>query len=165
MILIKTHRGMQFKNPCHGSGFLLIRTSHFQNVQARSLRLSGFEIGWNDLDFKHDAIEYITIPLNVKVQKEMIPPFVDPHLEAIFEKVENEQRLAFDDGVALYQSSDLIGVGRLADRVRRRRHGNSAFYVVNQHLNYTNICLNQCRFCAFPARQMNPGGSPSPWRR
>ncbi|MBW2367014.1 MAG: aminofutalosine synthase MqnE [Deltaproteobacteria bacterium] len=88
----------------------------------------------------------------------MTAPFVDPRLEAVFEKVENGHRLTFDDGLTLYQSPDLIGVGRLADRVRRRRHGNSAYYIVNQHLNYTNVCLNQCRFCAFSRQADESGG-------
>ncbi len=49
----------------------------------------------------------------------------------------------------LYESRDLIGKARLADYVRRRRHGRSAYFVYNQHLNYTNVCINRCRFCAF----------------
>ncbi len=75
--------------------------------------------------------------------------FSDPALQILNEKLADGERLSFEDGLALYQSPDLIGVGRLADISRRRRHGRKAYYIVNQHLNYTNICMNQCRFCAY----------------
>ncbi len=75
--------------------------------------------------------------------------FLDPALSPICEKVDAGRRLDLADGMALYNSPDLIGVGRLADRVRRRRHGRRAYYVYNQHINYTNVCKNRCRFCAF----------------
>lgn len=73
----------------------------------------------------------------------------DPRLEPIKAKVIQNQRLSAEDGVTLYKSNDLIGVGRLADAVRRQRHGDKAYYVYNQHLNYTNVCINRCRFCAY----------------
>lgn len=84
--------------------------------------------------------------------------FLDNSLYTIYEKVAAGQRLEFEDGLAVYQSNDLIGVGRIADMVRRKRHGNTAYYVYNQHINYTNICLNRCRFCAF-ARDKEENGS------
>ncbi len=73
----------------------------------------------------------------------------DARLEPIKTKVLQNQRLSAEDGVALYESNDLIGVGRLADYVRRQHHGDRAYYVYNQHLNYTNVCINRCRFCAY----------------
>jgi aminodeoxyfutalosine synthase len=48
-------------------------------------------------------------------------------------------------------------VGRLADAARRRLHGLTAFYVVNTHVNYTNVCINCCRFCAFHRDASDPG--------
>lgn len=82
----------------------------------------------------------------------------DPVLQKIREKVENGHRLDRADGLALYDSSDLIGIGAIADAVRRNRHGKKAFYVYNQHINYTNICINRCRFCAF-ARSKGEDGA------
>ena len=79
----------------------------------------------------------------------MKPDFIDPVLSTLQDKLSRGERLSFEDGLALYGSNDLIGIGRLADHARRRRHGRKAFYVVNRHLNYTNICMNQCRFCAY----------------
>lgn len=75
--------------------------------------------------------------------------FTDTKLGPIWEKVTAGERLAFADGLALYTSHDLSGVGRMADSVRRKRHGNTAYYVYNQHVNYTNVCSNRCTFCAF----------------
>ncbi len=74
------------------------------------------------------------------------------------DKVLAQERLDFEDGVALYNSNDMLGIGMLADRVRERRHGKRAFYVVNQHLNYTNVCVNRCAFCAF-ARDEGQSGA------
>jgi aminodeoxyfutalosine synthase len=59
------------------------------------------------------------------------------------------ERLSADDGLALYRCTDLLAVGGLANLDRERRHGNLAYYVVNQHINHTNICVGGCRFCAF----------------
>ena len=70
-------------------------------------------------------------------------------LEAIAAKVEAGRRLSREDGLALFASDDLAALGRLADAERRRRHGLAAYYIINTHVNYTNACLNRCRFCAF----------------
>lgn len=82
---------------------------------------------------------------------------LDPSLAPILEKIEAGRRLDLEDGMALYRSPDLIGVGRLADRVRRRRHGRRAYFVYNQHINYTNVCRNRCRFCAFARDEAETG--------
>jgi len=75
--------------------------------------------------------------------------FIDSTLASVWDKVKAGERLTFEDGMALYASPDLSGVGRMADFVRRKRHGNIAYYVYNQHVNYTNVCSNRCTFCAF----------------
>lgn len=82
----------------------------------------------------------------------------DKNLLPVQAKIDANQRLDAQDGLTLFKSKDLIGVGRLADHVRRARHGDRAFFVYNQHLNYTNVCLNRCRFCAF-ARDDGQEGS------
>ena len=79
--------------------------------------------------------------------------FLDKSLYKIKDKVISGEHLDFEDGIALYKSNDLIGIGHLADYVRRKQHGNLAFYVYNQHLNYTNICSNRCLFCAFSRQE------------
>jgi aminodeoxyfutalosine synthase len=84
--------------------------------------------------------------------------FPDPALAAIQKKIDTGHRLSMEDGLALYGTNDLIGLGRLADDARRQRHQRIAYYVVNRHLNYTNICMNQCRFCAYARREGEAGG-------
>lgn len=84
--------------------------------------------------------------------------FADKRLADIEKKIEVGKRLDFDDAVVLYESSDLTGVGRLADIVRRKKHGKKAFFIYNQHLNYSNVCRNRCVFCAY-ARDDGENGS------
>jgi len=87
----------------------------------------------------------------------MILSFKDKRLYAIKEKVETNIRLGLSDGLMLYDTNDLIGVGALADFVRRKRHGNKTYFVYNQHINYTNICKNRCLFCAFARDRSEKG--------
>ena len=78
-------------------------------------------------------------------------------LGSIAEKVLAQQRLSLDDGLALYRSPHLHVVGALANHVRERLHGDLAFFNVNQHVNYTNLCNKLCRFCAFQRLPGQPG--------
>ncbi len=75
----------------------------------------------------------------------------DPALRPIAEKVAAGRRLDAADGVALYASHDLIGVGTLADFANRRKNGTRVFFSANQHINPTNVCIlrNTCVFCSF----------------
>jgi aminodeoxyfutalosine synthase len=72
----------------------------------------------------------------------------DP-LAVIEKKLERGERLSAADGLALFESSDLLRIGRLADQARRKKAGDDVYFVVNRHINYTNVCRNRCRFCAF----------------
>jgi aminodeoxyfutalosine synthase len=67
----------------------------------------------------------------------------------ILEKVEAGERLGHDDGLQLYRSRDILALGYLADIVRTRLNGHRAYFIYNQHINYSNICTNLCKFCAF----------------
>jgi aminodeoxyfutalosine synthase len=88
----------------------------------------------------------------------MATTYLDHQLEPIESKLISGERLTFNDGLKLYQSPDLLGVGCLAHRVRTKKHGTQAFFIINQHLNYTNICQNQCRFCAYARKENETGG-------
>ena len=68
-------------------------------------------------------------------------------------KVQNLERLSFEDGVRLYETPHLAAVGLMAHRVRTRMHGKKAYFNINQHVNYTNICIYSCKFCAFAAKE------------
>ena len=81
----------------------------------------------------------------------------DPALAPIARKVEAGERLTAADGATLFATTDIHGVMRLADMVRRRLHGNAVFYNVNRHLNYSNICALSCKFCAFHRKKDQDG--------
>jgi aminodeoxyfutalosine synthase len=86
----------------------------------------------------------------------MNPVFEDPRLEAIRAKVEARQRLTAEDGLTLYATPDLLGVGWLANRVRERLHGNQTFFNVNRHINPTDVCVASCKLCAFGKQKRDP---------
>jgi aminodeoxyfutalosine synthase len=67
----------------------------------------------------------------------------------ILEKVKAEERLSFDEGRQLYNSNDILALGYLANIVRNRLNGDNTYFIYNQHINYSNICTNLCKFCAF----------------
>jgi aminodeoxyfutalosine synthase len=67
----------------------------------------------------------------------------------IFEKIQEGERLSIADGERLFASPDLPAIGYLANLVRERKNGNNAYFIYNQHINYSNICTNLCKFCAF----------------
>jgi aminodeoxyfutalosine synthase len=69
-------------------------------------------------------------------------------LADVAERVLAGERLPVEDGERLY-AADLFAVGALANHVRERLHGDLAYFNVNQHVNYTNLCNKLCRFCAF----------------
>ncbi len=80
----------------------------------------------------------------------------DSGLEDICEKVKKQRRLSVEDGVRLYRSNNLLALGSMANTARERKNGNKAYYIYNQHINYSNICVNLCRFCAFGKDREDP---------
>ncbi|HRQ72682.1 MAG TPA: radical SAM protein [Phycisphaerales bacterium] len=81
------------------------------------------------------------------------PPSADPRLDAIRDKVLDGERLTLDDGDLLYTTPDIWTVCELADAVRRRLHGDAAYYNINRHFNYSNVCALSCKFCDFYAKR------------
>jgi aminodeoxyfutalosine synthase len=77
--------------------------------------------------------------------------------EKIEKKAEAGERLSFEEGVYLFRNADLHQLGQLADRVRERKVGKRASYVLNRYLNYSNVCVLSCQFCAFARRKREPG--------
>ncbi len=73
-------------------------------------------------------------------------------LSDIAEKVFANERLTDADALRLYGVKDLNALGYLANHVRERKNGNVATYVLNLYLNYSNICILSCQFCAFARR-------------
>jgi aminodeoxyfutalosine synthase len=70
-------------------------------------------------------------------------------LAGILEKINNQERLTAADGLQLYQTHDILALGYLANLARERLNGDRAYFIYNQHINYSNICTNLCKFCAF----------------
>ncbi len=70
-------------------------------------------------------------------------------LGPLLQKIEDGERLSLDDGMQLYQCSDITALGYLANIVRNRKNGDKTYFIYNQHINYSNICTNLCKFCAF----------------
>ncbi len=83
---------------------------------------------------------------------------MSPELRAIAARVEAGERLGREEGIALMRSRDLLGLGLLADGVTRLRTGDDVYFINNAHINYTNVCVLNCRFCGF-ARPRGAAGA------
>src|SRR5271156_3633448 len=81
----------------------------------------------------------------------------DPGLLPIKDKVLAGERLSEADALALYGTGDILAVGWLANWVRERMHGDTAYFNVNRHINPTNVCVAACRLCAFGRKKDTPG--------
>jgi len=82
----------------------------------------------------------------------MIPTFEDTRLEPIRAKVAAGERLSAEDGLLLYKTPDLLGVGWIANTVRERLHGDTTYFNINRHINPTDVCVANCKLCAFGKR-------------
>ncbi|MEW6129214.1 MAG: aminofutalosine synthase MqnE [Acidobacteriota bacterium] len=86
----------------------------------------------------------------------MTVSLISEELQPIAEKVQNGERLSFEDGVKLFAHHDLISIGAMANLSRERINGDLTYYNVNRHMNYTNICVSDCVFCGFYRRIRHP---------
>jgi len=86
-----------------------------------------------------------------------IIPNLDPAIEAIRTKVNAGVRLSLDDGKVLYETDDVWSVLELAKLVRDRMHPSVAYYNINRHLNYSNVCALSCKFCEFARKKDDEG--------
>ena len=75
--------------------------------------------------------------------------FEDENMTAIHAGLKRKQRLDRSSGMQILQSNDILGLGRSADEVRRRKVGRTVTFVGNFHVCYTNVCKNHCRGCTF----------------
>lgn len=97
-------------------------------------------------------------PMNYGFYLSMDQFFCNSTLVDIFSKVKDGIRLDIDDGLRLYNSYDINHLGYMANIIRERKNGDKAYYIINRHINYTNICKNRCKFCAF-SRDKGENGS------
>jgi aminodeoxyfutalosine synthase len=75
----------------------------------------------------------------------------DPRLASLADKIERGERLSVSEGIALFESGDIIGIGHMADAVNRAKHGDRVTFAANQHINPTNVCIlrKTCVFCSY----------------
>ncbi|WP_323591532.1 aminofutalosine synthase MqnE [Aliarcobacter butzleri] len=73
----------------------------------------------------------------------------------IIEKLENNQRLQYEDAIKLYDL-DLFTLATYANKIRTEKHGKKTYFNINRHINPTNICKDVCQFCAYSASRKNP---------
>jgi aminodeoxyfutalosine synthase len=78
---------------------------------------------------------------------------IPKELRPIAEKIEARQRISDGDALDLYRSNDLNALGIMASAVREQKNGNVATYILNRYINYSNICVLSCQFCAFAAKK------------
>jgi aminodeoxyfutalosine synthase len=81
------------------------------------------------------------------------PASFPDELRELAAKVRRQQRLSAEEAALCFETPHVLHLGRLADAVRRHRHGNVTFYNVNRHINPTNVCVYtyNCKFCSFAA--------------
>ncbi len=78
---------------------------------------------------------------------------IPKELRSVAEKIEARQRISDAEAFELYRSPDLNALGLLASDVRKQKNGNYATYIHNRYINYSNICVLSCQFCAFAAKK------------
>ncbi|EHQ29604.1 aminofutalosine synthase MqnE [Mucilaginibacter paludis] len=76
-------------------------------------------------------------------------PLLLPELRAIAQKVYNNERITFDEGVILYEKGELAYLGTLANYIREKRHGDKTYFNRNFHIEPTNLCVYDCKFCSY----------------
>jgi aminodeoxyfutalosine synthase len=74
-------------------------------------------------------------------------------LRPIAEKIEARQRISEADALDLYRCNDLNALGIMASAVRKQKNDNYASYIINRYINYSNLCVLSCQFCAFAAKK------------
>ncbi|RYZ95556.1 MAG: aminofutalosine synthase MqnE [Sphingobacteriaceae bacterium] len=70
-------------------------------------------------------------------------------LKEIAQKVLDSQRITFDEGVLLYEKAELGYLGTLANHIRQKKHGDKTYFNRNFHIEPTNLCVYDCKFCSY----------------
>ncbi len=81
----------------------------------------------------------------------------DAGLVPIWEKVRSGERLSVEDGAQLYRSEDVTGIGAMAAWVKQQKSGDKVFFVINTHVNPTNVCVMNCKFCDYVSSRNDDG--------
>jgi aminodeoxyfutalosine synthase len=82
--------------------------------------------------------------------------FRDKNLFPIWDKIQSGKRISLNDGLTMFASQDVISIGKMAHAVQQMKSGDAVYYVVNQKIEPTNICVLSCKFCDFAVKQGTP---------
>src|SRR5690606_7891599 len=74
---------------------------------------------------------------------------LDAGLKIIANKVLEGERISFDEGVLLFEKGELGYLGILANYIREKRHGDYTYFNRNFHIEPTNVCVYDCKFCSY----------------
>jgi aminodeoxyfutalosine synthase len=83
--------------------------------------------------------------------------FTDKRLIPIWDRVRAGERLSAAEGLALFESHDVTALGRMADHVARHKSGEKVYFVINTHINPTNVCALNCKFCDYVSDRNDEG--------
>ena len=84
-----------------------------------------------------------------KLQYLIQDPNLDSDLRRIAQKIAQNERISFEEGVMLYEKAELAYLGILANYIREQRHGNTTYFNRNFHIEPTNLCVYDCKFCSY----------------
>src|SRR5262245_57375626 len=82
--------------------------------------------------------------------------FRDQQLIPVWEKIRNGERLSLQDGLTLYNTNDIISLGKMAHYVQQQKSGDAVYFVLNQKIEHTNVCVLSCKFCDFATKKGAP---------
>lgn len=84
-----------------------------------------------------------------KIESILLDSAIFQELKNIAQKVYNEERITPAEGVLLYEKGELAYLGSLANYIREKKHGNKVFFNRNFHIEPTNMCVFDCKFCSY----------------
>jgi aminodeoxyfutalosine synthase len=84
--------------------------------------------------------------MSIELLKQSI---TDSTLLSIADKVKGEERITFEEGLYLFENAEVSYLGILANHIREKKHGNKTYFNKNFHIEPTNICVFDCKFCAY----------------
>jgi len=82
--------------------------------------------------------------------------FRDKSLIPVWDKVQRGGRLTLEDGLTMYRTDDLISLGKMAHAVQQQKNGDAVYFVLNQKIEHTNVCILSCKFCNFATKKGEP---------
>ncbi|MDB4083070.1 aminofutalosine synthase MqnE [Vicingaceae bacterium] len=94
--------------------------------------------------------------------KNILQSNIAKEFKQIAKKVYNEERITEEETVFLFEKADLNYLGSLANHIRERKHGSTTYFNKNFHIEPTNICVFDCKFCAY-SKLLRKKGDDDAW--